>query len=291
MLTTVPDIVRAAESRTVLQAALAYEQLGFSCLACNIDKSPAVRQWKHLSTRRASQETIKLWAHTGLLKSVGLILGDVSRGIVVIDCDGLDAVLEFAHAFPALTDTYKVESGSGKGAHFYLQVDDVPPTTRTVGQHFGNIELRSGGSYVIAPPSAHPSGMHYRVVQPFPIKRVTNLNAVRRWIEALIAEKHGGKMPPAANARAVVHTSAYARAALLIQADRVAAARIGARNMALNMAAFRMGRLVREGNISRADVESALEQAAQDLIETDGIASVRRTIESGLNAGIEKYER
>lgn len=287
---TTPNIVRAAASRDTLTAALAYEQLGLSVLACKRDKSPALRQWRHLTERRAAPDTIEAWDRTELLTSVGIICGAVSRGLVVIDCDGLEAVREFGRAFPALTDTYKVESGSGQGAHFYLYVSQVPPTTRTVGQSFGNIELRSNGSYVIAPPSLHPSGRAYRVVQPYEIKWVDNLHALRSWIESLIRAKHGGVMPPAANAGKVFNPTPYARAALRIQADRVECAPLHNRNNQLNISAFSMGRFIREGQISRMEVEQALEHAAAALTADDGILSVKRTIQSGIEAGLVKYD-
>lgn len=288
MTNTIPAIVRAAESRDVLAAALQYEQMGFSVLACKVDKSPALRSWKHLTTRRANRETISLWGTTGILQSVGIICGEISN-LVVIDCDGIDAVAEFRRSFPALTDTYTVVSGSGKGAHFYLRVGDMPPTTRTVGQPFGNIELRSRGSYIIAPPSMHPSGRAYRIGLHTEIKWVAQVHTLRRWIESLIKTKHGGIMPPPAN-QPVFNASAYARAALRAQADRVRLAPEGARNNQLNRAAFSMGRFIREGQISREEVQAELERAAAALAATDGIESVRRTIQSGISAGITKYE-
>lgn len=291
MTQTIPAIVRAAESSDVLTAALAYERMGFSVLACQRDKSPTVRAWRHLTTRRARVETIEAWERAGMLASVGIICGAVSGGLVVVDCDGDEAVQTFRRAFPRLADTYSVKSGSGQGEHFYLLADDVPATARVVGAAFGNIEMRSNGSYVIAPPSLHPSGNPYTVHQDYEIRWVANLIALRNWIHGQIADKHGGVMPAPHAAQPVVNADAYAKAALIIQADRVRDARPGARNNQLNLSAFSLGRFVREGRLSREEVISALELAASHLTETDGIASVRRTINSGISAGIIKYEQ
>ena len=291
MTQTIPAIVRAAESSDVLTAALAYERMGFSVLACQRDKSPTVRAWRHLTTRRARVETIEAWERAGMLASVGIICGAVSGGLVVVDCDGDEAVQTFRRAFPRLADTYSVKSGSGQGEQFDWLADDVPQTARVVGAAFGNIEMRSNGSYVIAPPSIHPTGQAYTVHQDYEIRWASNLIALRNWIHGQIAEKHGGVMPAPHAAQPVVNADAYAKAALIIQADRVRDARPGARNNQLNLSAFSLGRFVREGRLSREEVISALENAAAHLADADGIASVRRTINSGISAGIIKYEQ
>ena len=286
MTTTKPNILRAAYQEKTYEAALEYAAMGFSVLACKLDKSPALRAWKHLTTRRATTETINLWYRTGLLESVGVICGEVSGGLVVIDCDGYEAVEKFSHAFPALTDTFSVISGSHKGEHYYLYVDEVPPTTRTVGQVFGNIEMRSNGAYVIAPPSLHPSGNKYAISKPYEIKRVKNLHALRSWIEKLILEKHGGVMPPPAGK--VFNPTPYAAAALKSECDKVMFAPVGSRNDTVNIAAFKLARFVKAGQLHRSTVESAILQAAASWLGNENPAWVQRTIKSGLDAGMIK---
>ena len=279
-------ILEAAYSKTVYAAALKYLELGFSVLPCHVDKSPAIQAWKRLQVAGANKPMIEAWSRAGLLSSVGVICGQVSGNLVVVDCDGHAAVSAFVKRFPELTDTYTVVSGSRKGAHFYLYADTCPPTTRVTGADFGNIEMRSNGAYVIAPPSLHPSGNQYRVSYPEPILRVSDLYDLKKWIESLIREKHGGIMPPPTGK--VWNADKYARGALKDECERVALTSVG-RNNALNVAAFRMARFVRDGRISRDEVETALEYAASHLAADDGIMSVKRTIKSGLDAGIVRY--
>ena len=281
-------IVVAAYSRTMLQAALAYAEMGLSVLPCNRDKTPATKQWKTFMEMRASYHVINGWSYAGRLQSVGIILGTISRGLVVIDLDGEEAITVFRKEFPALFGTYTVTSGSRKGAHLYLYTEEIPPTTRTVGQPYGNIELRSNGSYVIAPPSMHPSGYRYTVSNDQPIMHVKRLQAVREWIERQIKEKHGGVMPPSANKpERIINATQYARVALQDECQKVSGM-VNSRNIQLNVSAFKLGRLIREQKISRSEVEQALEQAAAHLAATDGLKSVQRTIASGIDAGIEK---
>jgi hypothetical protein len=67
----------------------------------------------------------------------------------------------------------------------------------------------------------------------------------------------------------------------------------GGRNAKLNALAYSMGRLIARGWIARANVESMLELASEqcNLVVDDGIAQVRATIASGLNAGSKRPYR
>jgi len=280
-------LITAAHS-CVHRAALIYASVGMSVLACKRDKTPALTNWKHLQERRATSETIDLWQRTGLLENVGIICGEVSGGLIIVDCDGKDAISKFASTFPELSDTYAVLSGSGEGAHYYLYANIVPPTTRVTGMDYGNIELRSNGAYVIAPPSIHPSGRSYTVLKPRPIKVMNYLNDLRYWIECEIKSKHHGQMPPAANRREIIHATKYASVALESECDNVRLAPVGSRNGTLNRAGFKLGRLVREGKIDRYTVETALYNAASAHRAQDGDAAIMRTIRAAIDSGYAK---
>ena len=91
----------------------------------------------------------------------------------------------FAAAFPDLTHTFTVATGSGVGRHVYLLAKKMPPTTRALDTPLGHIELRSSGTYVVAPPSIHPdTNQPYTVEKPLDILRVADLRDVVDWIEA-----------------------------------------------------------------------------------------------------------
>ena len=185
-MNAIPLILQSAQASTVHQAALRYASANISVLACRRNKAPALANWKHLQQRCADAATINSWHDPGLLESVALICGRVSGNLVVVDCDGLDAVAAFSARFPKLLDTYTVRSGSGQGAHFYYYAKLCPPTTRVIGAPVGNLELRADGCYVIAPPSVHPSGQRYAVTNPTRILHVFDLHEVVLWIRHLI---------------------------------------------------------------------------------------------------------
>lgn len=79
-------------------------------------------------------------------------------------------------------------------------------------------------------------------------------------------------------------TTAYAAAALRNETQRVATAPIQTRNIALNKAAFALGRFVGSGELDRVRVEAALANAARRVGLND--AEIPRTIQSGINSGM-----
>lgn len=278
------NIVQAASSSTVLQAALSYSQMGISVLPCT-GKKPAM-QWSAFQSRIAHPIAIRKWAEVGLLQNVGVICGAVSGNLAVIDLDGEEACYAYAQHYPELLNTYAVTSGSGVGMHFYYYVNRLPPTTRVVGSPFGNIELRANGCYVVAPPSLHPSGKFYTVANRAPIRRLDTMQPIVEWIKSLMRQKHGGKMPPASN-RAVKSSSAWAAAALAGECANVRHAPEGSRNATLYRAALKMGSLIADGKLQRFQVEDALLEAAALLTQSDGMNATLKTLFSGIDKGME----
>ena len=92
---------------------------------------------------------------------------------------------------------------------------------------------------------------------------------------------------PQPDGAAGIREKAYAQAALEGCAAELAAAARGSRNELLNKLAFRLGRMVARGWISRADVETALISAmhSNGAVADDGLAAAEATLKSGLDAG------
>jgi Bifunctional DNA primase/polymerase, N-terminal len=138
-----------------LEAALGYRQLGWSLLPVGTDKRPyfdllakmyGSPGWDGLRTRAASEVEIEEWFRLDPNTGVGIITGAASGGLVVVDFD---------HRRPRrLIDTPLVETG--RGLHVYLCSSSPIESSRHDG-----FEVKADGSYVVAPPSAHPSGHRY----------------------------------------------------------------------------------------------------------------------------------
>lgn len=268
---------------SVLDAALNYLERGFSIVPC-VGKKASI-PWSGLCQQRATPRRVQEWHNIGALQNVGIIGGAVSGNLVLIDLDGNEAIDRFNRAFPYLTDTYTVISGSGHGAHLYLRASILPKSKRTTGLEWGNVELRADGCYVVAPPSIHPdTNRPYEVFNRVPIKQVLNLTQLSMWIDQqnatkrTVTEHHKGQP--------TIDSSRWALAALAAESAAVRTAPSGARNHTLNRAAFKLGQLVADGKLNRADVEAELRAAAAALSAEDGESTVNRTIRSGIEAGL-----
>lgn len=179
-----PPIVRAAQQDTMLSAALAYAALGLSIIPLD-GKRSALTTWTVYQQTAASPEAIRAWGSAGLLKNIGIVCGEVSDNLVVLDLDGAAGYPAFAATFPALANTYTVASGGGVGWHVYFSVERMPASIKAMGTPIGNLELCGEGRQVVAPPSIHPTtGQPYQVERAQDILRVSELADLTAWIEA-----------------------------------------------------------------------------------------------------------
>jgi hypothetical protein len=275
-------------SNSVHQTARELSLAGISVVPA-IGKAAATT-WKSFQRKPATLWDIDQWYQGRLLKNIAIVCGPVSRNLVIMDCDGLDAVQEFEAAFPHYLNTLQVLSGSGNGKHYYY-FTDKPMTIRSKG-----FELRGDGCYVIAPPSKHPISLSCYSVTHAVEPMTADLEDLRVWI----ARKQRAFLLSTRPARAdyaVKHSSnirnpsAYAKTALRKECDLVRLATEGSRNRALNSAALRLGNLVKLGWLDYHTVESELLSAAAHLSASDGEAATLKTIRSGLDAGIRLEQR
>lgn len=285
----------------LLAAAVKYANAGISVIPCK-GKAPSVG-WESFQTRPAGIGQIQGWDAAGLLTNIGVVCGQVSGGLVVIDCDGLEAVNLFKREFGYLADqTLAVTTGSRKGAHYWFYSPILVPTVRAVGiPNVGNIELRSDKTYVIAPPSIHPeTKLPYLVRRSVKPARVS-LTLVSQWIESLKPGKMSGQAAPKndppwdttpaaagslSSAPGIRDRNAYGRAALESEINALKTVKT-AQNEAIYQAALKMGSHIRDGNLTRHFVEMALYNAAREIgyVARDGDLHVWSTIHSGLNTG------
>lgn len=91
--------------------------------------------------------------------NVGIVCGQVSGGLVVIDVDegGMEALRDWQVAHGELPETVAAITGSGGRHLLYRASREVRPSVN--GEL--HIDVRGDGSYIVAPPSIHPSGVPY----------------------------------------------------------------------------------------------------------------------------------
>lgn len=259
---------------------LEYVERGYSVIPV-AGKKPALA-WARYQVERAQFSDVHRWQRQGLLQGVGVVCGEVSQNLAVVDLDGLEAVREFHSTFPHLLNTYVVLSGSALGQHLYYYTPARVATTRTKG-----FELRTDGCYVVAPPSPHESGRVYEVLNPAPVM-LTDLEPVRAWI----MDKIRAKNPAPAPARGghvghVGQNPLWVNAAVRRALEEVRTASQGTGNDTLNAVAYRLARICANpaSGLSETDVKADLIEAAQSLTQRDGLRATLKTIESGWQAG------
>lgn len=286
------NILQAADATTMLAAAIAYINLGFSIIPLSGKKPANGLKWEVFTKQRADAFQVHNWNKAQMLRNIGLICGPVSGNLVVIDLDGPAAVQAFRDRFPGYMATFTVQTT--RGLHIYLRPTALPPNRKQVGKN-GIIEVRGAGQYVVASPSIHPeSGKRYFVRNSRPIREPGSINDIIEWLDTIRAaqQKQRPAQPrparPAQQQRpkAAQDYRRAAQAALYYECQEVCHAPAGGRNDTLNRAAYNLGQLVGDGFLSHIEVEAALLTAAAALVAEDGEKSVLATIQSGIETGI-----
>lgn len=136
-------------------AAVEYSRLGWSVIPLRPrEKRPDIRSWAKYQQQAASVEQVQRYWERHPDANIGIVTGAVS-GLVVLDVDG-DAgrkSLRGRH----LPMTPVVETG--RGFHYYFA---HPGGEIRTCKPAPGLDLKAEGGYVVAPPSAHPSGRQYR---------------------------------------------------------------------------------------------------------------------------------
>lgn len=153
------------------EAALVYQNAGFSVIPTYADKRPhaealratgASSGWKRFREQPASEAEINDWYERFPDAGVAILTGWPSN-LVVVDFDG--------PLPPGLRVPETPVVKTARGSHVYLH-SDVP----IASSKFPGGDLKADGGYVVAPPSVHPSGVHYSWEAPL-INQLASLDA------------------------------------------------------------------------------------------------------------------
>lgn len=189
------------------------------------------------------------------------------------------------------------------GVHLYYALPEgAAPGNRA--NIIKRIDVRGEGGYVIAPPSLRSDGAAYQWRSPHttplseaPAALLDLIFRRGRWADrrdepeegSIVARAAAKVKRPAGAGIAEVDQAVrkYALAALDAELAGVRDAAEGQRNDTLNVAALKIGQLVGAGAIAEGFARAALEDAAAScgLVGSDGLRSVRATIDSGMRKG------
>jgi hypothetical protein len=141
--------------------------LGFAVIPVAYkDKKPLI-SWEEFQHRKPTEEELASWFMRERL-NIGVVCGNVSNNLVVLDFDSPKAYTDFFPGHRELEKTTMVVA-TKKGYHVYLRSAEPMKSFRIPELQ---LEVRSDGNYVVAPPSIHPQPdeegreLQYRFVNP-----------------------------------------------------------------------------------------------------------------------------
>lgn len=139
----------------LLKAALWYADQGFYLIPLKPrGKSPVTPNgYKNASK---DPEQIKEWWRKYTNANIGLLTGKIND-FIVFDIDG-----EYPEEFPKIPVTPTVKTY--RGVHYYLEYPkgiSIPNKIKFKGK---DVDIKSDGGYIVAPPSIHPEGSEYEII-------------------------------------------------------------------------------------------------------------------------------
>lgn len=154
----------------MLDEALAYAARGWRVIPLPPgEKYPS--EFKSWQTRATTDETQirKWWTGRRAKHGIGIVTG-VESNLFVVDIDvsdgkpGLDSWRALLAEHGAPPPTHTVRTGSG-GLHFYYTMPDGVVIRNSAGNRLGpGVDVRGEGGFVVAPPTIHPNGTAYVVI-------------------------------------------------------------------------------------------------------------------------------
>ncbi|WP_053071927.1 bifunctional DNA primase/polymerase [Ornithinibacillus contaminans] len=146
---------------TSILAALQLYQYGLTPVPL-IEKRPLIKDW---SNRFFEQPLKQQDIINGIVdptgktirydnRNIGILTGKISN-IIVLDIDDT-SLLNTLEKMGPLPDTWKVQTN--RGYHLYFNYDKEVPSMKL----WDKIDILSNKKQVVAPPSKHPNGRHYK---------------------------------------------------------------------------------------------------------------------------------
>jgi hypothetical protein len=296
-----PTVTDPVSPEIMLGVALSYAEKGWyvvpvyppknsicTCAAGDKCEHPG----KHPRTKHGSRDAttdraiIEGWFRRWPNSNIGLMLS--LSDLIAIDVDprhGGDATLADLEAkYGPLPATVQTLSGGG-GRHFIFKAPDG--TIKGGANKLGpGLDVIHKGC-IIVPPSLHVSGNRYTFQPDFdPIEMPVAplppwvLSLIQPPPRAAVTSSAPGRPLDSRNRRA----KPYIEKALQDEIAAVRTATDGARNDAMNVAAFNLGTLVGSGYLDRATVERELTTTA--LAAGLSEREIIKTLRSGLDSGI-----
>ncbi len=147
-----------ATASTAGAVALRYAARGIGVFPINADtKRPLTTGGFHDAS--TDPDVIRAWWRRHSAAGLAIPTGKAS-GVVVIDFDRVDAIVELVDRFGQLPPTPSVRTPSG-GMHFYFRAP-VERVACSVSKLAAGVDVRGDGGYVAVPPTRRADGRAYK---------------------------------------------------------------------------------------------------------------------------------
>jgi len=147
-----------------------YLKNGYSLIPINSEKKPYIC-WKPFQYKRANIEDIFGWCSKFPDVNFGIVTGDISK-LAVIDVDDPNLLPELSELLPEIKETTRVKTSRGYHYYFSLKGEYLKSSNSLFDKR---IELKSNGTYVVAPPSiikAHQYVYEIPLSEMLPVPRI-----------------------------------------------------------------------------------------------------------------------
>ena len=168
----------------------------YSLIPIDGEKKPCI-YWKKHQYKKATRDVIFSWFHQFCTYNIGIVTGQISQ-LAVIDVDNLSVLPDLRKKLPEITRTTRVKTNRGFHYYFHLNGKQVKSTSSLFGKR---LELKSNGTYIVAPPSRINNHRYaYEIplseILPIPQKLVINNddNIRNQFITSEIPKYHGQKI-------------------------------------------------------------------------------------------------
>ena len=148
--------------KNIEEAVWKYYNTGFSIIPLGANgnlKAPSIEEWKKYQKIKPTKEEIKQWLKQDLFVGIGIIGGEVSQNLAVIDFDDEKLIEDAGLDLKAIIKRGNWVVKTGKGYHIYCRGTE-PVKTRKAA--IVSMDLKADKGYVAAPPSPHESGKQYK---------------------------------------------------------------------------------------------------------------------------------
>ena len=171
----------SAQPSALHTSACRYLKGGRSVIPVGDDKRPVIPSWKEYQDHQPTQQEVDAWWDNGTSPNVAIITGAVSGNLVVLDIDDVVLAERVVADESLIHETIAVRTPRG-GLHLYVAESEAQSSSGPLIP--GVADLKAGGGYIIAPPSATPQGRYKTLNGGSPL-RVPN---GRVWAIRLLGE-------------------------------------------------------------------------------------------------------